>query len=106
MEETTHYVQPESADKDLKIAVSSNNHGPFRYFRRSLIGESAAMYHRLSSLRKARPVTYLGRPPQTGLSTVRVYPWIRAVQIALRLLGNFFIFDGHYAKTFLASGGV
>src|SRR5215475_3311988 len=43
------------------------------------LGESAAMYRRLSSLRKSSPVVYLGRPPQTGLSTVRVYPWIRAV---------------------------
>jgi len=35
------------------------------------LGESAATYRRLSSLRKAPPVAYLGRLPQTGQSTVR-----------------------------------
>src|SRR5262245_13605019 len=34
------------------------------------LGESSAMYRRLSSLRKAPPAAYLGRPPQTGQSTV------------------------------------
>jgi hypothetical protein len=31
-----------------------------------LLGESAAVYRRLSSLRKTLLVAYLGRPPQTG----------------------------------------
>ena len=35
------------------------------------LGESSAMYRRLSSLRKALPDAYLGRLPQTGQSTVR-----------------------------------
>ncbi len=36
------------------------------------LGEAAAMYRRLSSLRKSPPVAYFGRLPQTGQSTVRI----------------------------------
>src|SRR4029450_12598562 len=35
------------------------------------LGESSALYRRLSSLRKAPPAVYLGRPPQTGQSAVQ-----------------------------------
>src|SRR5262245_32606847 len=37
-------------------------------------------YRRLSSLRKSPPVAYVGRPPQTGQSTVRRRRFIQCVK--------------------------
>jgi hypothetical protein len=37
-QETSASKQPKSADKDLKNAISTNNHWPFRYFRSAPTG--------------------------------------------------------------------
>jgi hypothetical protein len=62
--------KPESTDKDMKIAVSINNHRLFSISGFHPLSESEAMYRRLSSLRRSPPVTYFGRFPQAGQSTV------------------------------------
>jgi hypothetical protein len=56
--EISDKLKPESTDKDMKNAVSINNHGLSAISGFHPLSESAAMYRGLSSLRKSMPVAH------------------------------------------------